>query len=318
MRKALLIPLAVYFTFTAATGTVLAAAAKRPPADSSYGFLIPVEMLPVEVIHAPDKLEIRKIYELEPGDYSNQLPRDDFKRNGYTYECGDILREAVLVEDQKLMTVTVSLESEKDDLNSVLSLLPQYRQEEDEDGYSGILMLDMASIRSEVSGYGVSSGPYSVTRIYPNLLYTDTRLIPNTIYDDGCMLTLQNIYWSGGNTAVVSSMEFHGYYTAYADYSGIKTSSYIKSYSITARYTGEASKKIIDKIRYTVVFTGSLITDPMTSSQVNEENALVGSKTSMIEERDQMSGKFNLPTIFSILALLVSGVSLFLTKRSHG
>ena len=322
MRKALLIPLTVCFAITLATGTVFAAASNRlsKATENSFDYFATVGILPVDVIQTPDKLEIRKVYELDPGDSPAQLSREGFERDGYAYEYCDILREAVFTEIQKPMTLTVNAESEKDDFKSILSLFPPSRQEEDEYGYSGILTLNTASIKSEASGYGVSSSPYTITLTYPNLCYMDIdkRSIPTTVYDDNCMLTLQYINWWSGVTAVSGGMDIPVRYTAYAVYNGTKTSSYIKSYAVTAEYTGEAYKSIIDKIRYTVIFSGSPLTEPPPASeQNNEENTIANAEVSLIEERNKMSGKSYHSTILSTIALLVSGVSLFLTLRNQ-
>jgi len=145
----------------------------------------------------------------------------------------------------------------------------------------------------------------------------DKRSIPTTVYDDNCMLTLQYINWWSGVTAVSGGMDIPVRYTAYAVYNGIKTSSYIKSYAVTAEYTGEVYKSIIDKIRYTVIFSGSLQTEPLASDQKNEKNIIVDAEAPLIEERNKMSGKSYHSTILSTIALLVSGVSLFLTLRNQ-
>ena len=320
MKKALLIPFAVSLAFSLFTGTALAAGGYRFTAvtDDSYDSLVIAELLPVNVIQSPDKLEIRKIYEVGPKVSPDRLPHDTFESGGYVYKCNDILREAILYEEQKSMSMTINEESEKNDVNSVLALLPQFRHEEDESGYSGVLTLNMASIKSEISCYGIISIPYSVTRTYPNLCFMDTRCIPNTVEDDGCMLTLRNIQWSD-NTVINESAGIFGGYTAHALYNGTKTSSYIKSYAITAEYTGEVSRKNIDKIRYTVIFTGSLLPESsLSTAQSSQENASDDTETASVKERNEKSGWFYLSMILSILALLVSGASLFLTIRGKG
>ena len=86
------------------------------------------ELLPVDVVQSPDSFEIRKIYELSPDIDPGRLPRGSFERSGYTYECTDILRDVVIGEESKTVTVTETAESEKNDTSSVLSLLPQYKQ----------------------------------------------------------------------------------------------------------------------------------------------------------------------------------------------
>jgi len=317
MKKTLLIPFVVSLVFTLFTGTAFAAVAGRFSAvtDKSHDSLVTGELLPVNIIQSPDKLEIRKIYELGPDDTPDRLPREDFERDGFTYECGDILREEILGGEQKFVTMAVSVESEKNDLNSILTLLPQFRQEQDEYGYSGILTLNTASIKSEIASYGISSSPYSVSRTYPNLPDKHVQCIPDTIDDNGSLLTLQHIQWIGrasANGCVVTP----GHYTAYALYSGTRTSSYINSYTITAEYTGQVFKKSVDKIRYTVIFNGSPSPGPsLLAAQNVLENTTADTETAPIKGLNEKPGWFYLSIIFSIVAILVSGVSLYFALR---
>lgn len=54
----------------------------------------PDTLLPVDIVLNQEALEIRKVYDLPPTTDPSILPRDPFDREGYHYECSDILRRS--------------------------------------------------------------------------------------------------------------------------------------------------------------------------------------------------------------------------------
>jgi hypothetical protein len=301
MKKALAMACALCLAITPLAGTALAADAESTTAvtggnASGYG-----EPLPVNVIRNPDNLEISKVYELSPGADPAKLPRGDFEQNGYVYTCADILREVVIGEENKTVTVAETAESRKNDTDTVLNLFPQYLEYSDEDGFVGNLLLNTATVRSEVSGYGSSSTPYTVTRSYPNLSDADTRYVPKTIDDNGRTLRLQNVEWQSDNTMNAGDYEITDRYTAVVAYEGTKTSNYIKGYVITADYSGEVFRKGVTVIRYTVIFTGAEIPAPETSPP----------------SQNGSGGGHWISVLLSALALLGCGACVFFTLKNR-
>lgn len=320
MRKALLMAVALCAVISLCAGTALAvdtngSAAVPGGSDNSSDS---AELLPVDVIQDPEQLEVRKIYELSPGIDPGRLPRDGFERGGYAYECADILRDVVIGEETKAVTMTETAESAKNDMNTVLALLPQFKEYTDEDGFAGMLLLNTATIKSEVSGYGSSSTPYTVSRSYPNLSDADTQYIPKTIDDNGKTLQLQDVQWQTDNTMNVDDYEIGDRYTAIVTYGGTKTSSYVKGYNITADYTGEVTRKGVTVIRYTVIFTGTEIPapppepSPEITSAPDADAASDGKQTSAPGQ-----GSGGLPILISVLALLGSGAGVTYTALKN-
>ncbi|MDR0906586.1 MAG: cell wall protein [Oscillospiraceae bacterium] len=303
MKKVLPIAIAFCMAVSLFAGTALAA-------DSFSG---ETELFPVDVIQSPDNTELRKVYELSPGVDPGRLPRDSFERNGYAYNCTDILREVVIGEESKTITVTVAAESKKNDMDTVLGLFPQYEEFADEDGFTGTLLLNTASIKSKVSGYGSTSTPYAVTRSYPNLSDADTQYIPKTLDDNGKTLQLTDIQWQTDNTMNVDDYEIGDRYTAVASYGGTKTSSYVKGYNITADYTGEVTRRGVTVIRYTVIFTGVAI--PVSASET-ADNSGTDSEQFSATQTKKSSGNW-LPVLLSVLALLGSGAGVTYTVLNN-
>lgn len=299
MKKAFTMVCAVCLALALSAGTALAADTRSAPAviDSPGS----AELLPVDIFTSADQLEIRKVYELSPNVDPGGLPRGGFERGGYAYECSDILREVIIGEESKTISVTETAESKKNDMNSVLGLFPQYKEYSDEDGFTGNLLLNTATIKSEILGYGSSSTPYTVSRSYPNLSDADTQYLPKSIDDNGRTLQFQDVQWRTDNTMNLDDYEIGDRYTAIATYVGTKTSSYVKGYSITADYSGEVLRKGVTIIRYTMIFTGTEIPapEPPPAEPVAGQNG---------------SGIW-LPIFISILALLGSGACVYLTMK---
>lgn len=141
----------------------------------------PDTLLPVDIVLDQEALEIRKVYDLPPTTDPSILPRDPFDREGYHYECSDILREVIIGAETQKITQTETVESSNKDLETILGLLPQEKSVTTEDGFEGTLYLDVDSIHTEPSGYGSSTKPVTAKRSYPNLSSADTNHLPKTI-----------------------------------------------------------------------------------------------------------------------------------------
>ena len=126
-----------------------------------------------------------------------------------------------------------------------------------EDGYTGLLTLDTASIQVEASGYATSTRNVSATRSYPNLSEADVSLVPKSIEDSGRTLTLADVQWQ----------EVGGFYNAAATYTGTASSKYATGYVVTANYVGEVTRISTDVITYTAVFSS---TDPAPAEETTE------------------------------------------------
>ena len=197
---------------------------------------------PTAITVSEDGTELRKVYDLSPEADPAGIPRSDFEQGGFHYTFTDILRQELPEYEERVHTETVSFDSPKKDMESVLALLPQEREAVTEDGFLGTLSLKLDSVRVEVSGYGSTTKELSATRTYPNLDGQDTACIPKSIEDNGKTLTLQSIDWQISNAANVDGYAVGERYTAVATYTGTSTSSYVKGYTVTAEYTGTVSR----------------------------------------------------------------------------
>lgn len=190
-----------------------------------------------------------KVYLLTANDDPTRIPAADFVRDGFTYTLLDMTRTDQTATDAKLHTEVIAVESKSKDMDKILPLLAATKEVTTEEGYTGTLILNTASIQVEAVDYGTSTRTVTATRSYPNLSDADTSLVPKTTEDNGRTLTLNDVQWQ----------EAGGFYHATAIYTDTAASKYATGYAVTASYTGEVSKTASDTVRYTAIFGGTPI-----------------------------------------------------------
>ena len=203
-------------------------------------------LYPVEVTEymEGDSSRLKKIYVLTPADDPSLIPTEDFDREGQTYTLLDITRQDQVETDTRDYTETVTLESKTKDMDAILPQLTATLEVDTEEGYTGVLTLDTASIQVEAAGYSTSTRAVTAARTYPNLSDADVSLIPKSIEDGGRTLELANVQWQ----------EAGEFYTANATYTGTASSKYATGYTVTADYAGEVTKTTSGTVLYTAVF----------------------------------------------------------------
>ena len=206
-------------------------------------------LYPVEVTEymEGDSSRLKKIYVLTPADDPSLIPTEDFDREGQTYTLLDITRQDQVETDTRDYTETVTLESKTKDMDAILPQLTATMEVDTEEGYTGVLTLDTASIQVEAAGYSTSTRAVTAARTYPNLSDADVSLIPKSIEDGGRTLELANVQWQ----------EAGEFYTANATYTGTASSKYATGYTVTAEYSGEVSKTTNDTVTYAAVFSAN-------------------------------------------------------------
>lgn len=206
-------------------------------------------LYPVEVTEymEGDSSRLKKIYVLTPADDPSLIPTEDFDREGQTYTLLDITRQDQVETDTRDYTETVTLESKTKDMDAILPQLTATLEVDTEEGYTGVLTLDTASIQVEAAGYSTSTRTVTAARTYPNLSDADVSLIPKSIEDGGRPLELADVQWQ----------EAGKFYTANATYTGTASSKYATGYTVTAEYSGEVSRTTNDTVTYAAVFSAS-------------------------------------------------------------
>jgi hypothetical protein len=240
------------------------------PADSSAVETAPAEHSIVK-IYPSDVTDIRdgsgwqivKTYELSEYEKPEDIPCDPFERRGWRFTLTDIIRHEMANAETREHTETVALETETKELEQILTMFSPSMDYKSDDGFAGIIMLDISSIKVETAGISTSGYTMSVIREYPNLSANDTSFVPKTVTDRGTVYTLAGVEWKAGNYATVDYERIPEYYTAVATYTATGTSTRVTGYITTADYTGTLAKLSQGKTVYTAYFLGEEIRTPL-------------------------------------------------------
>ena len=254
---------------------LLLTALALPAGAAGADFIDPDALLPVDIVLNQEALEIRKVYDLSPNTDPSTLPREPFERDGYRYECTDILREVIIGSETQAITQTETVESGSKDMETILSLLPQEKEVTTEEGYTGVLRLDHTSVQVTTDGYATKTQPLSATRSYPNLSEADLSLIPKSIEEKGKTLTLADVQWSSSEQTDGAGGTVTRY-TAAASYTGTSSYQYATGYTVTANYTGEVAKTGCSVVTYTAIFGSMEAPEESTEPESGNSTASAG------------------------------------------
>lgn len=146
-----------------------------------------------------------KTYTVEPGTDPQALIEGPFEYEGFLYTFAAITKEENPFEDSQTHRETVTVETAKSDLASVLAALSPSMEFSD-GRYSGTLNLDHTTINTVASGYTTKSYTVSATKEIGNLDSNDMSYVPATTVKDGKTIQLQSVDWQVQGTALVDDV----------------------------------------------------------------------------------------------------------------
>ena len=210
---------------------------------------------PIEIQTAEDngyRLLVKSF--LVPQDTDPQtLVEEELVRRGVEYQVSDILRKelegSTETKEVSQSVAVITDSAEKEVLLDSLAPSIQY----DENGFSGMLTLDVDSISSEVSEQESYSYVLKDTKKFTGLQRNDPYYIPKTSEKNGVTLELQDIQWTPMASATENS-DVPSMYNATAVYSGTTWGSKASEYLVTANYSGEVSKVTEGEVLYSIVY----------------------------------------------------------------
>ena len=218
--------------------------------------------------------EFIKTFAVSPSTDPESLIEAPFEYNGYLYTYTSIVKEEVPYVDVRTYTETVTVETEKDDLDQILSKLePTITY--DDGVYSGTLTLDHTSIRTQEAGSELHSYTLSDVREYDNLPSNDMSAIPQSVEKNGVSLPLKNVDWQVQSTTLVDDVLVPATYKAVATYSTGVSYSTPTGYISMVDYVGEVRSERISSITYTVTYTGAPIQPPVTPGPTPEPTVAI-------------------------------------------
>ncbi len=201
---------------------------------------------------------ITKTYVLPPGTDPEILKEPSFEYDGYTYTWAFTTKEEHTFLESKAATQTVTVETAKKDLNTILAqLAPTIPYDDGE--YTGELALDHTTLSTVAAGYTTQRGSITATKTIGPLDRNDMSYVPATTTKNGRTLTLVNVDWQVIGADVVGDVMAPCSYQAIATYSASTSSQVATGYVTTAEYKGEVVAEGVENITYTVVYVGSEI-----------------------------------------------------------
>lgn len=201
--------------------------------------------------------EVRKTYEMQVDEEPSAQAKQSFEQDGYSFVLTDMLRQELPEQESKAYTETVTVNSGSKELTAILPLLADTKEITTEDGFTGTLKLDTDSITVEPAGYKNNSWTVSATRTYPNLSSMDLEYIPKTTTENGRTLNFSTVDWQTDNTENVDDDTIGNRFSAVVTYTGTASSRNVTGYTVTAQYSGEVEKVLLDKVQYVAVFHGT-------------------------------------------------------------
>jgi hypothetical protein len=303
----------------------------------------PITIFPVDVTEIRDSgnWQIIRTYELLPEESPMDIPQGSFERSGWMFTLTDIIRRESANAETREHTETVTLDSATNELAQILALLGNTMEYRSDDGFVGILSLDVSSIKVETAGTRTTSHTMTVTREFTNLSNNDTSLVPKTVTDRGTTYTLANVNWRVGNYSTVDYERIPDYYTAVATYTATGSRTTVTGYTVTAEYSGSLGKLSQGRTTFVAFFIGEEIRTPLemvtpaqtpepaeqTDEEADETDEICGeteTEESITDPADAPSDKdgAGLPIAALLLIIpltaLVTGGALYLITKKKG
>jgi len=232
------------------------------------------QIYPVHVWESREngRREIIRVYELNEDENPANIPRDTFERDGFRFELAEIVRREIPSHSVLDHVETIELSTQTNDLESIIRLLAPTLDYLRDDGYHGVLGLDISSIQIASQGTTSSSFTSTRTREFPHLSGPDTALVPRNITDGGVTYNLTNVEWRTQSSAPIDHTQVATTYTAVATFSRVGTRTSTIGYTTTASYSGQISRIAVGRTEFTAYFIGIPIVIPtLTPEQVPDD-----------------------------------------------
>jgi len=210
-----------------------------------------------------NRREIIRVYELWEHESAAQIPRNSFEREGFYFELAEITRQTLPGFSTRTHVEAVTVNTQTNDLTTVMQLFSPTLEFATEDGYFGILTLDISTIQMEQAGTRTTSSTVTTVREFPHLSAPDMALVPRTVTDRNRTYQLTDVQWRQESGTNIDYRDVPTSFTAVATFSRTATSTVVTGYVTTAEYHGTVSRINSEVTRYTAYFLGVPILSPI-------------------------------------------------------
>ena len=263
----------------------------------------PYHIYPVHVWESREdgRRQIIRVYELREHESPAHIPRESFERDGFRFELAEIVRREMPAHSVRDHSETISVSTQTNDLTAILRLLSDTMEHVSEDGYFGVLSLDISSIDITSDGTRTTSHTVTTTREFPHLASTDTSLVPRTVTDGNRTYNLVNVEWRNQSTASIDYTDVATTFTAVATYSRNATRSSTIGFTTTAVYRGQLSRIAVGRTEFTAYFIGTPIVIPTVDVAPPVEEPTVATTEPMVETQETSDHSPNTTTIENVI-----------------
>ena len=159
-----------------------------------------------------------KTFTVSPEQDPAALIEEPFELEGYLYTFADIVKSENPVEEKRIHTEVITVETTKDDLALILEQLKP-TIEYDDGRFQGTLALDHTSLNTVAAGYATKNYTVTETKTIGQLDRNDMSYVPATTIKNGRTLSLANVEWQVTGTDLVGEALMPSQYQAVATYS---------------------------------------------------------------------------------------------------
>ena len=135
-----------------------------------------------------------KTFTVSPEQDPAALIEEPFELEGYLYTFADIVKSENPVEEKRIHTEVITVETTKDDLALILEQLKP-TIEYDDGRFQGTLALDHTSLNTVAAGYATKNYTVTETKTIGQLDRNDMSYVPATTIKNGRTLSLANVEW---------------------------------------------------------------------------------------------------------------------------
>lgn len=199
-----------------------------------------------------------KTFTVSPEQDPAALIEEPFELEGYLYTFADIVKSENPVEEKRIHTEVITVETTKDDLALILEQLKP-TIEYDDGRFQGTLALDHTSLNTVAAGYSTKNYTVTETKTIGQLDRNDMSYVPSTTVKNGRTLNLANVEWQVTGTDLVGEALVPSSYQAVATYSAKATYQAATGYVTTAEYTGEVTHEGVESITYVLTYLGTKV-----------------------------------------------------------
>ena len=197
-----------------------------------------------------------KTFTVSPEQDPAALIEEPFELEGYLYTFADIVKSENPVEEKRIHTEVITVETTKDDLALILEQLKP-TIEYDDGRFQGTLALDHTSLNTVAGSYATKNYTVTETKTIGQLDRNDMSYVPATTIKNGRTLSLANVEWQVTGTDLVGEALMPSQYQAVATYSAKASYQAATGYVTTAEYTGEITHEGVESVTYVLTYLGT-------------------------------------------------------------